>query len=39
MNVYVEKSFSPKSEAGAAEFDKYLQTSDMNSEDETSDED
>lgn len=39
MNEYVDKSFSPKSEAGAAEFDKYLQTSDSNSEDETTDED
>jgi hypothetical protein len=39
MNVYVDKSFSPKSEAGAAEFDKYLQTSDTNDEEETTDED
>jgi hypothetical protein len=34
MNVYVDKSFSPKVEAGAAEFDKYLQTSDQNAEEE-----
>ena len=34
MNVYVDKSYSPKSELGAAEFDKYLQTSDQNTEDE-----
>lgn len=24
MNVYVDRAFSPKSEAGAAEFDKYV---------------
>jgi len=32
MNVYVDKSFSPKTEAGATEFDKYVQTSDQESE-------
>ena len=39
MNVYVDKSFSPKGEAGAAEFDKYLQTSDQNAEEENVEED
>ena len=38
MNVYVDKSYSPKSDIGAAEFDKYLQTSDQNSEEENADE-
>lgn len=38
MNVYVDKSYSPKSDIGAAEFDKYLQTSDQNSEEESADE-
>lgn len=38
MNVYVDKSYSPKSEVGAAEFDKYLQTSDQNNEEENVDE-
>lgn len=32
MNVYVDKDFSPRDEAGAAEFDKYVQTSDQEGE-------
>ena len=39
MNEYVDKSFSPKSEAGDALPIQYLQTSDTNDEEETADED
>lgn len=29
LNVYIDKDFSPRRERGAAEFDKYVQTSDQ----------
>jgi len=37
MNVYMDKSFSPKNELTGAEFDKYVQTSDQNTEEESAD--
>jgi hypothetical protein len=38
MNVYVDKSYQPKYEQGAEQFDRYVQTSDQEGEESEEDE-